>query len=162
MVINPMMYRVFLQDEKDAPDPNENAENCFRIRSGEMLAWTHATGNYTPTIESQLRAMDFGPHVGPLDRTLDGHLLIVHDGSTIGIVHEPSEIPEKAYELAKREAERLKDVLSRKTNKPYEFIDLTSRGDRQLAESLSIKTHNEYVETGCVSGNPALCVDIGD
>ena len=48
-----MMYRVFLQDEKDAP-------NNFRIHSGEKLAWTHSTGNYIPSLESQLGSMDSG------------------------------------------------------------------------------------------------------
>lgn len=162
MPTNRMLYRVFLQDERDAPSPTENPENHFRIRSGEMNAWRYTSPNWNPNLEEQLMAMDFGSHVGPSTEQLDEHWLIEHDGLPIGIVHSKSEIPERAYELATREARNLANYLSRSKGKSYVFIDLTSKCDRKIAESLATRINNEYIETGCVSGNPALCADIGD
>lgn len=133
MTTNPMMYRVFLLDESPHP------ENHFRIRSGEKLAWNHTDGNHIPTIESQLSAMNFGQQVYPSDNQVDGHFLINYDSSVIGIVHSIEEIPDRAYELAKRAALCLRDYLTTKTGNPYEFIDVTSRGDKKLAEKLSRK-----------------------
>ena len=151
------MYRVFLQDEKDAPSPSKNPSNTFRIRSGEMLAWTYTTGDYTPTLESQLSSMDFGSCVGPSPEPLDGHWLIKHDGLPLAICPSQNEIPEKAYGIATTEAQRLADYFSREKGKPYIFIDLTSRGDRDLTKKLSRTIHNEFVSDAC-----PRAVDIGD
>ena len=59
-MINPMMYRVFLQDEKDAPGPSKNPSDRFRIRSGELLAWCYSSPGWKPNLEEQLRVMNFG------------------------------------------------------------------------------------------------------
>ena len=152
-----MMYRVFLQDEKDAPSPSENPSNTFRVRSGEKLAWTHTTGNYTPTLESQLRSMDCGSHVGPSSEPLDGHWLINYDGLPLAIVHTPDEIPERAYKIARTQAQKLAEHLSREKGKPYIFIDVTSRGDMGLAKKLS-----ETIQEVHVPDASPNAVDIGD
>lgn len=162
MPTNRMLYRVFLQDEKDAPSPDENPGNQFRIRSGEMNAWCYTAPGWVPTIEDQLKIMSFGSRVGPSLEQLDEHWLIEHGCCPIGIVHSQDEIPGKAYKLAVRQALRLADSLSEKSDKHYVFIDITSRGDRRVAEELARRIDNEYVETGCVSGDPALCADTGD
>ena len=139
------MYRVFLQDEKDAPSPLENPSNTFRIRSGEILAWTYTTGNYTPSLESQLSATDFGSRVSAFGMPLDGHFLIKHDSLPLGIVHTLEEIPDRAYEFARTQAVKLSEHLSRKKGNQYVFIDLTSRGDKELAEKLSRIIHNKEI-----------------
>src|SRR3989344_855081 len=113
MDANRMIYRVFLQDEVDAPGSIENAENHFRIRSGSMNAWTYRNPSWQPNIDEQLRAMDFGSQVGSSLERIDGHLTIEYNGTVRGIVHSPEEIPEKVYSLAKQQAERLRNCLER-------------------------------------------------
>jgi hypothetical protein len=145
MEINPMMYRVFLLDEKDAPGSIERPENNFRIRSGEKLAWCHTNPSWNPTIEEQLRSMNFGSNVGPSVEPLDGRWLIYHDAAVLGLVDSFEKIPERSYILAKREAKELADFLTKRDDKPYEFVDLTSRGDKSLAERLAGKINKMYV-----------------
>ncbi len=152
-----MMYRVFLQDEKDAPSPSDNPSNTFRIRSGEKLAWTHTDGNYTPTLESQLSSTGCGSYVGPSSEPLDGHWLINYDGLPLAICHSQNEIPERAYEIARTQAQRLAEYLSREKGKPYIFIDLTSGGDSELAKKLSKIIHEVRVP----DASPRAA-DIGD
>lgn len=162
MAANRMLYRVFLLDEKDAPGPIDKPENNFRIRLGYLNASVHSNPNWQPSIEEQLRAMDFGSRVGPSLEPLDGHFLIEHQDqfrSVIGIVHSVEEIPEKSYFLAREKAMEMAVALKEK-GWPYVLIDVTSRGDRTLAEKLVSQINIEYIETGCVSGNPALCADI--
>jgi hypothetical protein len=145
MPINKMLYRVFLQDEKDAPSPMKNPENHFRIRSGEILARTYTNPDWMPNLQEQLRRMDWGSYVGPDEQQLDEHWLIRHDCAPIGIVHFQDEISEKAYKLALREALEFKEELSRRKGKPYIFIDATSREARIEAERLSRIVKNELV-----------------
>jgi len=154
-----MLYRVFLQDE---PTLRNNLKNNFRISYGAMNAWTYANPNWEPTIEEQLRAMSSGVRINSTLTLIDDHLTIECDGSTIGIVHSLEEISEKAYSLAKQKAIELRDSLERKRGTPWIFIDVTSRGDKKLAESLATQVRREYLWPICASGNPALCVDIGD
>lgn len=161
-MINPMIYRVFLQDEADAPDPIENPENYFRIRNLRMLSWCYSKPRWKPTLEQQLKSADYGTRVGPSSEKIDGHWLIQHDGATMGVVHDTKEIPEKAYQLAKQEAQRLADYLSKKEGKLFVLIDVTLGGDKQLAKNLATRLHREHVPDSCLSGNPALCADIGD
>lgn len=146
-MINPMMYRVFLQDEKDAPSYEEkNTENHYRIRTCTILAWHYnCPPGWKPGLESQLKSAAPGSTVEPSDETIDGHILINYGGTIIGVVHDAKEIPEKTYQLAKREAQELAEYLSRKKGKPYQFIDATARGDKQLAKQLAEITHDEYV-----------------
>ena len=157
-MINPMIYRVFLQDEKDAPSPSGNSNNIYRIRSGESLALYHnCPPGWFPSLEQQLPSMDCGSYVGPSSEPLDGHWLIDYDGITIGIVHTLDEISVRSYELAKKCAKALAESLSKKEGRPYVFIDLTSRGDKGLAERLSRTVHNVVVP------NPSpRSVDIGE
>ncbi|MFA5175794.1 MAG: hypothetical protein WC413_00850 [Candidatus Nanoarchaeia archaeon] len=138
MPINPMMYRVFLQDEKDAFSPSHNPENSYRVCHGELLAWTQKTGNYIPSLEEQLKKMHFGSRFEPYRELLDGHILIVYDKiSPVAIAHPGDNISDLAYQKAKERAQGLTASLSNLNKTPFTFIDLTSRGDRELAKKLS-------------------------
>lgn len=141
-----MIYRVFLQDEADVPNPDDNSQNRFRIRSGSMNAWTYEEPFWQFSIESQLKAMGCGYRVGPsLDKT-DGYLLIEYDGEVVGIAHSIKELQKKTYPLAKKQALDLRDYLSEKKEKQYIFIDLTSKGDKRLAQNLGRIINNEPIQ----------------
>jgi len=114
-IIDSMMYRVFLQDEGDAPDPRNNHENAFRIRSGELLTWS----TWQPTLEEQLKAMNFGSCIYASAKPLDGHLLIEYSGSVVGIAHTSEELSNKVYEIAKKQAYSLAVRLSNEKRKIY-------------------------------------------
>ncbi len=143
IMVYPIMYRVFLQDEKDAPNPDENPLYKFRIRSGRKHAFPYDYPlGYKPSIKEQLKTMNNGFCIGYSSESLDKHWLIeMNDFSignvTIGIVHSIKEIPDRTYFLAKEKAQELADYLSEQQKKPYIFIDLTSRGDKDLAEKLA-------------------------
>ena len=141
----PMLYRVFLQDEKDAPGPAKNPLNIFRIRSGERPAWMLTTKNaqitkyYTPSVEYQLKAMSADSRIQPSSELIDGHWPISCNCHCppLAICHTQDEIPKRVYEIARIHAQELAESLSREKGKPYIFIDLTSRGDKDLAKKLS-------------------------
>ncbi|MBI2110438.1 hypothetical protein HYT51_01520 [Candidatus Woesearchaeota archaeon] len=146
-IINPMMYRVFLQDERDAPDPIKDHENAFRIRSGEILAWyLDAPPSWQPTLEEQLKAMDFGSCVRASAKPLDGHLLIEYAGSVVGIAHTSEELSKKVYEIAKDQAYALATRLSHEKRKLYVMIDVTSRGNPEEAKVFSEIEWKEEIE----------------
>jgi hypothetical protein len=155
-MINKMMYRVFLQDEKDAPSPSEDPEDKFRVRHGEMLAWSYKNPAWMPNLEEQLKAVGFGCVVAAED-LIDGHFIISCNHIPRGIVHTEEEIPDRTYDLAVREGTELSQYLSEKSGNPYVFIDMTSRGDRVLAERLSrlMRLEEIYVPS-------PRSVDIGD
>lgn len=137
MPINPMMYRVFLQDEKDAFSPSNTPENSYRICHGEILAWTHETGNYIPVLEEQLKKMHFGSRVEPFNQLLNEHILIIYDKIfPVAIAHSGDNIADLVYKIARREAQQLAICLTT-SETPFTFIDLTSRGDKILAKKLS-------------------------
>ena len=157
-----MIYRVFLEDELDTPYPLGKLENCFRISFGSMNAWTYTNPNWMPTIKEQLNALGSGIYIGsPLEK-IDGHLTIEQDGTVIGIVHSPRELPEKTYLLAEQQAKELRACLEKEEGKPYIFIDISSRGDKKLAESLATIINREIIENPCILGHPSSCFDIGD
>jgi hypothetical protein len=136
-MLNPMMYRVFLQDEKDAPDPSENPQNSFRIRQGSLLAWCYTAPGWKPTLEEQLQQMGSGYTIKPSSKQLDGHWLINYDGLPIGICHTIEEIPEKAYQLARQQARELTQQMTKHLGKHYLFVDVTSRAGKEYARMLS-------------------------
>lgn len=144
-MINAMMYRVFLQDEKDAPDPTANPQNSFRIREGSLLAWCYSAPGWKPTLEEQLRQMGHGRTIKPSSEQLDGHWLINYDGLLIGICHTIEEIPEKAYQLARQQARELTQQMIKQFGKPYVFLDVTSRGGKEYARMLSEMINYEDV-----------------
>ena len=156
-----MIYRVFLQDEKDAPG-GKNVHYTFRIRSGSMLAWyTDCPSGYVPSLETQLRAMNHGFTIGPSEKPLDGHWLILKAGHhPLGIVHTQEEIEECAYDLARTEATNLAAALSAKDGKQHIFIDLTR---------ISLAIHNGFsndlvriVQREEIPDFSPRTVDIGD
>ena len=144
---NPMVYRVFLK-EHQAPENPESPESpervsLFTISYGEMLAWTYQTRDYSPSLENQLSRMhhciDFS------SRKFDGHYLIERESQLLGIVHSPEEIKDRAEGFARTQASDLVINLLINKGKPYVFIDLTSKGDRESAEELSKKIYDEEV-----------------
>lgn len=159
-VINPMMYRVFLQDEKDAPYPAKNTENTFRLRHGELLSWYYdCPVGYRANLESQLNAMEPGTELSLEVKKVGEHFVLQFDGGDIEIVPKIDERrnAELAYQLAKQEAEDLAKHLSEAEDNPYIFIDLTSRGDRKEAERLAMIVHTETYHIPSPSS-----VDLGD
>jgi len=143
-MINPMMYRVFLQDERDAPSPEKNPEDSYRIRYGQILAWCYSSPGWKPTLEEQVQKTSFGQRFGPSHEPLDGVWLINYNNMPVGIAHNIEEIPKKSYELAREQAQNLAEGLS-VPGKPYIFIDLTSKGDKLLMQKLSEIVHDEHV-----------------
>lgn len=119
-----MIYRVFLQDEKDATSPSKNPCNIFRIRSGEMLALCYTNPGWKPSLEEQLRAMDPGFNVESSSDQLTS---------------------KQTYEIAINKAKELRDFLSNHKGKPYVFIDVTSRGNLDLAKKLSETIHQVQI-----------------
>jgi len=162
-VINQMMYRVFLHDEKDMPDHAGNLGNSYRIRSREILAYCFTAPAWRPSLDEQVEALGCGgSRVEPSPESIDGHWLIEHDGSTIGVAHSLEELPEKAYVLAKDRAIKMVNTLSDIKGRPYIFIDVTSRGNRKQAEKLSNIICEEEVYGPEIRSDPSKVADIGD
>ena len=126
--VNPMMYRVFLEEQDSTH---------VAIRSGEILAWTCQTGRYQPKIESQLGQTTYDSIIGPFPEKIDGHWLIQSNSSPLAIVHHRSELPDMVYSLAKEEALKIQRGMSDRFEVPYILIDLTSRGSRSESEALA-------------------------
>ena len=158
MMINPMMYRVFLRDEKDTPDLCENPDSAFRIQSGEILAWQHSDPSWRPSLDEQLQHMHCGgSRIGPLPEKIDGFSVICMDGYPVGVVQNEENLAQRSYDLAVQYARELAADMTRDTGKHYEFIDVTSRGDRKRAEGLAAIVVHEDV------GDPSpRAADVGD
>jgi len=142
---NPMMYRVFLQDEKDTPDSIENPENHYRVRRLEMNTWCYSEPRRKVTLEEQIKSSNIGKRIGPSPKQMDGHWLIQNNGVTIGVVDDIKDLPEKTYEKALEEAQELTKYISEKEDNNYIFIDVTSRGNKELAKKLSKIIHHQEV-----------------
>ncbi len=159
MMINPMMYRVFLRDEKDTPDSRENPENTFRIQFGKILAWYYdCHPGYKPSLDAQLRQIGCGGIlIGPLPEMIDGHRVICYDECPIGVVHDELELAQRSYDLAVQYAREMTRNLSTATGNHYEFIDVTSRGDWTEAKGLAAIVVNETLDD-----SSPRAADIGD
>jgi hypothetical protein len=155
MMINPMMYRVFLRDEKDTPDPCDNPANTFRIQEGEINAWYHnCPPGYKPSLDEQLEKMHCGgTRIGPLPEKIDGFDVISMEGYPLGIVTPDADpaktdakLADRCYGITVQHARELAADMSRETGHKYIFIDVTSRGDRKTAEGLAAIVVHETVD----------------
>jgi len=151
--INPMMYRVFLQD-------GEEGRGGFEVNSAEILAWTYYNPDYRPSLTEQLR------HARRQDevtlRCLDSQFCSANERKhwlvdNALVFHNHEQAIDKAYDLARQRALDLTKRLSEEKEAPYVFIDVSSRGDIKEADRLS-KTIHEV----CIAAANPRAVDIGD
>ncbi len=151
MPINPMMYRVFLQDAEGQP-------GAYVVGHCMILAWSHSQPDWRPSLRDQLRIAIRSAVIGPGSEPFeDGHWPINCNGRTLGVVHKREELSDRTYNLALGEAVDLANELTVEKGKPYVFINATSRGDRVVAERLAGIVYNEVVEAASPSAR-----DIGD
>ncbi|MFH1212185.1 MAG: hypothetical protein V1659_04650 [Candidatus Woesearchaeota archaeon] len=153
-MINEMIFRVFLQDERDVFD--SSTDNAYKIRVCEM-SLSCFTGFWMPSLAEQIRASRPGSTVYPHPEQVGGHWIIMHGSSPVGIAHEPSHVPPLAYQIAREKAQQLAEDLSKRKGRRFVFIDVTSNGDAGLAERLSQQVQDVYV-----SAASPRAADIGD
>lgn len=149
-----MMYRVFLKQKEPG---------WFKIRYGELLSWYHnCPHGWKPSIEEQEKRMDYTIEVFVRPEPIDNHWIVQETRTPIAISHDREEAEERAYESAKEIAQRQAKKLSKIYGMPFVIIDITPKGDRDLAERLAEEVYEEEVLDGGVSGIPSKAVDIGD
>ena len=146
-----MMYRVFLLDEKDAPDSLEKPENNFRINWGKFTTWTYIPSKI-PTAEEQVKKLGCGGiRIGPYETEFNGHLVIglndMGPGSyySLDVVHSSEDLYERIYMHALKKAEIICGDLIKNNREPYYLINLTSKGDKEEAEKLSKKMGSDFL-----------------
>ncbi len=133
-----MMYRVFLE-EMDA------ATGHYRIRPGEINNTYHTTPDYVHSLEEQLQKIGINSGWQIDTELVDDHYIILSGSNNKAVVHTLEEAVEKSYEVAKKAALDLRDRLSKQEQKKYIFIDLTSKGDKEVAKKLATIIEEEFV-----------------